>query len=248
MERNPSGRVAGSGLHPGRVAAEFERTRGLPCRSRWGTDSGSLVRGGECGRGSLPSTGRSQQPAPGRWGRGGDGAESSEISAAPPGTPRVPSGPHAGSQMMTTASHPRSNKKESVPRALPPLVACLQGPGGLQWPRAQAAASPSPNPARKCEAARSAAHTPPLPASAQNFEPVHVKLSLPFQRGTELWEKLGSDDCGGWARALFFFSSTFFFSCRQSRVLAPLLSSSPSEPACPPAPFLPHLCTLFVGG
>lgn len=27
---------------------------GLPCRSRWGTDSGSLVRGGECGRGSLP--------------------------------------------------------------------------------------------------------------------------------------------------------------------------------------------------
>lgn len=150
---------------------------------------------------------------------------------------------------MTTASHPRSNKKESVPRALPPLVACLQAPGGLQWPRAQAAASPSPNPAHKCEAARSAAHTPPLPASAQNFEPVHVKLSLPFQRRTELWEKLGSDDCGGWARALFFFSSTFFFflSSVQSFGSSPFLLP-PRSQLVPPPRFSPTCVRYLLGG
>lgn len=96
---------------------------------------------------------------------------------------------------MTTGSHPRSNVKECVPCAPPPLAACLRAPGGLRWPRA--AAAPAPSPARKCEAARGGAHAPPLPASAQNFEPVHVKLSLPFRRGAELWDKPGRDDCGG---------------------------------------------------
>lgn len=42
-----------------------------------GTDRRSLVRAGECGRGSLPSTWRSPRPARclDSWGRGGDGAE-----------------------------------------------------------------------------------------------------------------------------------------------------------------------------
>lgn len=96
---------------------------------------------------------------------------------------------------MTTGSHPRSNVKECVPCAPPPLAACPRAPGGLRWPRA--AAAPAPSPARKCEAARGGAHAPPLPASAQNFEHVHVKLSLPFWRGAELWDKPGRDDCGG---------------------------------------------------
>lgn len=115
--------------------------------------------------------------------------------------------------------HPRSNKTEADLRAPLALAARLRASCSLQWPRARAAESPAPNPARKCEAARGAAHAPPLWASAQNFESVHVKLSLPFQRGTELWETLGSDDCGGGSRLVFFFSSTFFF---------PPLSSVPS--------------------
>lgn len=60
------------------VATELQTAWGLPGRSRWGL-SRSLVRGGECGRGSLPSAGRWLRPAPGQWGRGGGGAEGAEI-------------------------------------------------------------------------------------------------------------------------------------------------------------------------
>lgn len=85
---------------------------------------------------------------------------------------------------MTTGNrHPRSNKKEAVLLAPLARVACLRASCSLQWPRARAAESPAPHPARKCEAARSTAHAPPRSASAQNFESVHVKLSLPFQGG-----------------------------------------------------------------
>lgn len=145
--------------------------------------------------------------------------------------------------------HPRSNKTEADLRAPLALAARLRASCSLRWPRARAAESPAPNPARKCEAARGTAHAPPLWASAQNFESVHVKLSLPFQRGTELWETLGSDDCGGGARLVFFFSSTFFSPpCRQSRVFGSSPFLLPLGAGWSPAPFLPHLCTLFVGG
>lgn len=142
---------------------------------------------------------------------------------------------------MTTGNrHPRSNKKEAALLAPPARAACLRASCSLQWPRA-----PAPHPARKCEAARGTAHAPPRSASAQNFESAHVKLSLPFQRGTELWGTLGSDGCGGWARPVSFFSSTFSPPCRQSRVLAPLLPPSPSEPAGPP-PRLSPTCVRYL--
>lgn len=145
--------------------------------------------------------------------------------------------------------HPRWNKTEADLRAPLALAARLRASCSLQWPRARAAESPAPNPARKCEAARGAAHAPPLWASAQNFESVHVKLSLPFQRGTELWETLGSDDCGGGARLVFFFSSTFFSPLVLSpEFLAPLLSSSPSEPAGPPPRFSPTCVRYLLEG
>lgn len=140
-----------------------------------GTDSGSLVWGGECGRESLPSARRWQRPAPGQWGRGGGGAEGAEITAAPPGTLRVPSGPHAGPQTMTTGSRPRSNKRESLPRAPPPPTACLGGwgggPGGLQWPGAPAAASPAPTPraSARLPAARRTLRRSPLPRKTSSL-------------------------------------------------------------------------------
>lgn len=141
--------------------------------------------------------------------------------------------------MTTHSRHPRSNKKGTVLRDQPPLAACLQASGSLQRPRTPRLASPAPIPARKCEAARGAAHALLLSASAQNFEPVHVKLSLPVQSGIELWETLGSDDCGGWARALFFFS-TFphplspVLSFGSSSFLLPLGAGLSPRPVSPP--------------
>ena len=89
-------------------------------------------------------------------GRGGGGAEGAEITAAPLGTPRAPSGPHAGPQTMTTGNRSRSNKKESLPRAPPPPAACPGGgpPGGLQWPRAPASPAPAPRASARLPAAR----------------------------------------------------------------------------------------------
>lgn len=147
--------------------------------------------------------------------------------------------PHAGPQTMTTDSrHPRSNKTGTVLRDQPPLAACLQASGSLQWPQTPRLASPAPIPARKCEAARGAAHALLLSASAQNFQPVHVKLSLPFRRGIELWETLGSDDCGGRARSLFFFSTFPPLSSVQSfdssSFLLPLGAGLSPRPVSPP--------------
>lgn len=59
-----------------------------------------------------------------------------------------------------------------------------------------------------------------------------------LERGKELREKLGSDDCGGWARSLFFFSSPFppvaVRSFGSSPFLLPLVAGFSPRPASPP--------------
>lgn len=201
MERNPAG--GPKWPTPGDwVAAEWQATPELPRRSRWGTDSGSLVRGEECGRGSLPSIAGGSGRRQARGGRGGGGAE---ITAAPPGTPRVPSGPHAGPRTMTTGSQ-RGRIKRSwslraarpgAPRQLP--VAAGAG-GGVPRPQPRAQVQGCPR-----RGARSAA-----PGFRAKLRACPREVVAPVQRGKELsLEKRGRGDSGGGAHALFFFSSTF---------------------------------------
>lgn len=182
---------ARSGLHWARVATELEG-------NSWAAPQKQV---GDQQRFPEPREGGWPRSAPGRWGRGWGGAEGAKITAEPRGTPRAPRGPHAGSQTMTTGSHPSSNKRSGPPRAAdphcrprgprrPPVVEGAGGGVPRPQPRAQVRGCPP-------RGARSAA----LGFRAELG--AHVKLSLSFQRGTELRQKLGSEDCRVRARALF---------------------------------------------
>lgn len=202
MERNPSG----GPKWPTRgdwVAAEWEATSGLPRRSRWGQTAVPSSGEGSAVAGPSPQSrvaAAGARPVGAGWGRRGGRGDYCGATGDAKGPERSPRGTANDDNRQSA----RPNKKGVGPCA-PPAPG---PPGGLQWPRAPAAASPAPNPARKCKAARGAAHVPPLPASAQNFEPVHVKLSLPFRGGKSLG-KSGVVATAVAVRALFFFSSTF---------------------------------------
>lgn len=163
------------------VAAEWEATPRLSRRSRWGQTAVPSPGERSAVAGPSPQTrvaAAGARPVGAGWGRRGGRGDYCGATGDAKGPEQSPRGTSNDDNRQSA----RSNKNELVPARRPPRGP----PGGLQWPRETAVASPAPNPARKCKAARRAAHAPPLPASAQNFEPVHVKLSLRFRGGKSL--------------------------------------------------------------
>lgn len=185
MERSP----AGGPQWPAQgnwVAREFRAIPGAAPQKQVGIDSGSLTQRGERGRGSLPSAWRLQPLKSARvgegWGRRGGHGDYRGATRHIQG-PEALGGPHARSQTMTIGSHPRSNKNGvGPPRAAAPRVSGGL-PRGPRRPPVPAVAgddvAPAPPPCASARLPAARRTLRPLPASAQNFHPVHVKLSLP---------------------------------------------------------------------
>lgn len=173
------------------------------------------------------------------WGRRGGRRDSCGATGDAKGPERSP----RGTANDDNGQSPRSNKKKPVParrRPRGPRRPPVAAGAGAGVPRPQPGAQVQGCPPR---GARSAA-----PGFRAKLRACPREVVAPVQGGKELWEKLGSGDGGGCARALFFFSSTFPLPCLSPEFWLLSFPPPPRSRLLPPPRFSPTSVRYLLGG